>query len=108
MNKRIVCITLIAKGFFLGSLVSAPVFALDVQPLSPPGVMLAQAQQAQPTPQQRAEMLKQWLQTSQAQMRAYEWIETTIVSKDGEEKSSTQKRCYYGADGKVRSTRRRR
>jgi len=46
-------------------------------------------------------MLKQWLQTSQAQMRAYEWIETTIVSKDGEEKSSTQKRCYYGADGKV-------
>ena len=56
---------------------------------------------APPTPQQRAEMLKQWLQASQAQMRAYEWIETTIVSKDGEEKSRTQKRCYYGADGKV-------
>jgi hypothetical protein len=68
--------------------------------------MLAQAQpapqpQAQPTPQQRAAMLKQWLQASQNQIRAYEWIETTVVSKDGEQKSSTQKRCYYGADGKV-------
>lgn len=107
MNRRIVCITTaIAKGVLLGQLVSAPAFAMDDQPLSPPGIVLAQAQQApapqpQPTPQQRAEMLKQWLQVSQAQMRAYEWIETTIVSKDGEEKSRTQKRCYYGADGKM-------
>jgi hypothetical protein len=46
-------------------------------------------------------MLKQWLQASQNQIRAYEWIETTVVSKDGEQKSSTQKRCYYGVDGKL-------
>lgn len=65
-------------------------------------IVLAQAQpQPQPTPQQRAAMLKQWLQASEQQMRAYEWIETTVVSKDGEQKSSSQKRCYYGADGNL-------
>jgi hypothetical protein len=76
MNKRMFCITLIAKGVLLISLVAAPVSALVVQPLSPQGDMLAQLQQApavqaQPTPKQRAEMLKQWLQVSQSQMRAY-------------------------------------
>jgi hypothetical protein len=44
-------------------------------------------------------MLRQWLQASQAQLRGYEWIETTVVSVKGEEKSRQQKRCYYGADG---------
>ena len=34
-------------------------------------------------------------------MRKYEWIETQIVSFKGEEKSSKQSRCYYGADGKL-------
>jgi len=53
----------------------------------------------QPTPEQRAAMLKQWMQASQAQLRSYEWIETTVVSLKGEEKSRQQKRCYYGADG---------
>jgi len=57
--------------------------------------------QAQPTPQQRAAAIKQQLQASQAKLRAYEWIETTVVSKDGEENARTQKRCYYGADGKL-------
>ena len=95
-----------AISILFGSLFSAPVFALDVQQLPLTGAMLAQAQQApaqqaQLTPQQRVEMLKQWLQLSQAQVRAYEWIETTVVSKGGEEKSSKQKRCYYGADGKL-------
>ena len=55
--------------------------------------------QAPPTPQQRVAMLKQWLQASQAQLRNYEWIETTVVAKDGEEKSRTENRCYYGVDG---------
>ena len=62
----------------------------------------AQAQApAQPTPQQRVAMLKQWLQASQAQVRAYEWIETTVVTKSGEEKSRSQNTCYYGVDGKL-------
>jgi hypothetical protein len=43
--------------------------------------------------------LKQTLQESQARIRQYEWVETTIVSLKGEEKSRKQQRCYYGADG---------
>lgn len=66
-------------------------------------IVLAQASapaaHAQPTPQQRAAMLEQWMRASQAQLRSYEWIETTLVSLEGKEKSRQQKRCYYGADG---------
>ena len=54
-----------------------------------------------PTPEQRVAMLKQWLQASQAQLRTYEWVETTVITKDGEEKSRKQNTCYYGADGKL-------
>ena len=46
-------------------------------------------------------MLQQWMKASQAQLRSYEWVETTIVAKGGEEKSRKQNRCYYGADGKL-------
>jgi hypothetical protein len=38
---------------------------------------------------------------SQETLRTFEWIETTVVSMKGEEKSRKQNRCYYGADGKV-------
>lgn len=94
----------IRKLAFFGALVAALAFpalsAADQAAAAP--IVLAQAQpQAQPTPQQRAAMLKQWLQASEQQMRAYEWTETTVVSKNGEQKSSTQKRCYYGADGSI-------
>ena len=61
---------------------------------------VATAQQG-PTPDQRVAAIKQSLQTSQAQLRKLEWIETTIVSLKGEEKARTQKRVYYGADGKL-------
>ncbi|MFZ2508312.1 MAG: hypothetical protein WAW79_07570 [Steroidobacteraceae bacterium] len=66
-------------------------------------VASAQAPQGQapPTPQQRVAMLKQWLQASQAQLRNYEWVETTVISKGGEEKSRKQNTCYYGVDGKL-------
>ena len=71
-------------------------------------VLLAQAQQppqeqptAPPTLEQRVAMLKQWLQASQVQLRGYEWIETTVITKGGEEKSRKQNQCYYGADGKL-------
>ncbi len=59
------------------------------------------AQQNAPGPEQRVAALKQSLQESQARLRTYEWIETTIVSLKGEEKSRKQQRCYYGADGKL-------
>jgi hypothetical protein len=45
--------------------------------------------------------LKQSLQEGQAKIRQYEWVETTILSLKGEEKSRKQNRCYYGTDGKV-------
>jgi len=58
------------------------------------------AQQA-PSPAERVAALKQSLQQSQANLRKYEWIETTIISLKGEEKSRKQQRCFYGADGKL-------
>jgi len=41
------------------------------------------------------------LAASQAALKQYEWIETTVISIKGEEKSRKQERCYYGADGGV-------
>jgi hypothetical protein len=57
--------------------------------------------QGGPPPEERIAALKQSLQESQKQLRQYEWIETTIMSLKGEEKSRKQQRCYYGADGKI-------
>ena len=70
------------------------------------GVLLSLAMQASvvaqtPAPQERIAAIKQSLQESQARLRSYEWIETTVVSLKGEEKSRKQNRCYYGAEGKV-------
>lgn len=61
------------------------------------GVALAQ----ELTTEERVAAFKQSLQESQAKIRQYEWIETTVVSLKGEEKSRSQNRCYYGADGIV-------
>lgn len=33
-------------------------------------------------------------------LRTYEWVETTVISMKGDEKSRTENQCYYGADGK--------
>jgi len=60
-----------------------------------------ETQQPGPSPQERVAALKQSIQESQAKLRQYEWIETTIISLKGEEKARTQKRSYYGADGKL-------
>jgi hypothetical protein len=48
--------------------------------------------------------VKQSLQQSMVALRQYQWIETTVVSLKGEEKSRTQNNCVYGADGKVVKT----
>jgi len=63
------------------------------------GAMPAGAQA--PTPQERVAALKANLATSQTLLKQYEWIEVTILSLKGEEKSRTEFRCYWGADGKV-------
>ena len=51
--------------------------------------------------QQRVAALKQSMAASQQSLRKYEWIETTVTSHKGEEKSRVEKRVYYGADGKL-------
>jgi len=54
-----------------------------------------------PAPQEQIAALKQSLAANQAALRQYSWIETTTISLKGEVKKQEQKRCYYGADGKV-------
>ena len=61
------------------------------------GIGIAQAQQ--PSVPERVAALKATVAASQVVLRQYEWIETTVVSLKGEEKSRKQERCYYGADG---------
>jgi len=84
MTKR-GCLTLVAVLGGLGSLCS----------------------QAQPAPAgdggigERVAAIKQSLAQSQKNLRTYQWIETTAVSLNGEEKSRTQNTCYYGADGNL-------
>jgi hypothetical protein len=55
----------------------------------------------QPTAQERVVALKASLAASQAILKQYEWVETTVVSLKDEEKSRQMNRCYNGADGKV-------
>jgi hypothetical protein len=55
----------------------------------------------QPSAAERAAMLKASLAASQAVLKQYEWVETTVISLKGEEKSRQMNRCYYGADGGV-------
>jgi len=52
-----------------------------------------------PTPQERAAMLKQWLQASEQAMHHYQWVETTVVTHDGEVASHEEKNCYYDVTG---------
>lgn len=54
-----------------------------------------------PTVQERVVALKASLAASQAILKPYEWVETTVVSLKGEEKSRQMNRCYHGADGQV-------
>lgn len=46
-------------------------------------------------------MLKATMAASQAVLKQYEWVETTVVSLKDDEKARKQERCYYGADGAV-------
>ena len=55
----------------------------------------------EPTAHERVVALKATLAASQAILKNYEWVETTVISLKGEEKSRQMKKCYYGADGKV-------
>jgi hypothetical protein len=64
----------------------------------------ASAQQSNEDLQQKAAAIKQAAAENQAALRQYQWIETTQVAMKGEVKSTSQKACYYGSDGKVIKT----
>ena len=51
--------------------------------------------------QDKVAALSQSLAANQKQLRQYTWVETTVVSMKGEEKSRVQKQCFYGPDGKI-------
>jgi hypothetical protein len=44
------------------------------------------------------------LAKSSESLRSYEWMETTVLTQEGKEKSTQVKRCYYGVDGKLYKT----
>jgi hypothetical protein len=57
--------------------------------------------QQQPSVAERVASLKASVALSHAVLKKYEWVETTVISLKGEEKSRQLNRCYYGADGGV-------
>ncbi len=66
------------------------------------GTALALPARAQePSAAERVASLKAILAASQVVLRQYEWVETSVVSVKGDEKSKMLQRCYYGADGQV-------
>lgn len=81
------------------ALVATSLSVAQPSPAGPSSVQSAGDQK--PSVPERVAALKQSLAESQKNLRSYEWIETTVVTMKGEEKSNTQQRCYYGADGKL-------
>jgi hypothetical protein len=105
MMTRLSLIALVPLALF-----TPPALAQDAQPpAQPPAAQQTAPAAATPeatappatTGPDRVAALKQSLASSAAALRKYEWMETTVVSMKGEEKSRKQNRCYYGADGKV-------
>jgi hypothetical protein len=71
------------------------VTACSIALLATPAIVKSQAQ-GMP---ERVAALKQNVARDQQNLRQYEWIETTVISLKGEEKSRKVMQCYYGADG---------
>ena len=79
--------------FIKGIAVSIAVAALIVCP------GFAQAQQ--PVLAERVVALKASLEANRAHLKTYEWIETTVISVNGEDRASKEERCYYDAEGGI-------
>jgi hypothetical protein len=71
------------------------VAACSITLLLIPSILRSQS----PEIQQRVAALKQNFARDQQNIRQYQWIETTVITLKGEEKSRKQQQCYYGADG---------
>jgi hypothetical protein len=63
---------------------------------------IAGAQAPQLSIQDRVAALNSLVAESQAALKHYEWIETTIVTLRGEVRFRKQERCYYGPDGTLK------
>jgi len=62
---------------------------------------------AQGTPegaQDHVAALRANLQKSIAELHTYQWVQTTVVSIKGDEKSRTADTCFYGPDGTIQKT----
>lgn len=90
---------LTASAGALGLLVAG--LAAYAQETAPPAAPPATAPAAEPSSEQMITAIKKSLAQSQQNLKQYQWLETTVVSIGGEEKSNTQNQCSYGADGKV-------
>ncbi len=75
------------------------ILAAGVASLLVASTIMAQQAAAPATADDHVAAIKASLQTSGAALHHYKWIETTAISIKGEQKSQTQKSCYYGADG---------
>ncbi len=93
--------TALAASLCVGVCSSLASIAQANQSAQPPGQPGGPPTTAPSPIAQHVADLKASLAQSQKHLRSYEWIETTVIMMKGEEKSSTQKRCYYGADGKI-------
>ena len=60
---------------------------------------LSPAPSAQPDAAARVAAIKEWLVQSKAHLKNYQWIQTTVVSVDGEAKSTKVSSCYYDVTG---------
>jgi hypothetical protein len=105
-------VALLSIGFVPSAIAQAPADS-GAAPVTPPQVVpdsaAVSAPPATPPPAaagqtDHAAAVKQSLEQSMVALRQYQWIETTVVSMKGEEKSRTQQNCVYGADGKVVKT----
>ena len=88
LGKRLITPRLKAPGAWCAGLVAVTLFAWAGPALS---------QEA--AGEDKVAAVKQSLQAGSAALRKYEWVETTTLSHKGEQKSTKQSQCYYGADG---------
>jgi hypothetical protein len=73
---------------------------IGVAALSAAFPLLAQDSAAQ----ERLSAVKQAMAANAQQLRKYQWIETTQVTLNGEQKPATQNSCHYAPDGQVQKT----
>ena len=78
-------ITLASTGLVA---ITAPALAQPAEAPAPPAAL-----------QEKIATIKKAFAESQAKLRTFEWVQTTIVTHNGEEKKRKVDQCYYGEEG---------